>query len=77
MIDQTLTLYKDKQYGKYVSLIPYSDEVCNITLTGFVYNLESATLIKEETIGISNEMREEVCHITVGKGYLMVMETKD
>lgn len=77
MIDQTLTLYKDKQYGKYVSIIPYSDEVVDITLTGFVYNLESATLIKEETIGISNEMREEVCHITVGKGYLMVMETKD
>lgn len=77
IIDQGLTLYKSKQYGKYVSLIPYSDIVTGITLTGFVYELQGATMIKEETIGISNEMREEECHITIEDGYLMVMETRD
>lgn len=77
MIHKELTLYKSKQYGKYVSLIPYSDIVTGITLTGFVYELQGATMIKEETIGISNEMREEECHITIEDGYLMVMETKD
>lgn len=77
IIDCSLTLYKSKQYGKYVSLIPYSDVVTGITLSGFVYELQDATMIKEETIGISNEMREEECHITIKDGYLMVMETKD
>ena len=77
MIDSTLTLIKSRQYGKYVSLIPYSDIVTGVTLTGFVYNLQEATMIKEETRGISNEMREEECHITIKTGYLMIMETKD
>lgn len=77
IINHSLTLSKSKQYGKYVSLIPFSDVVTGITLTGFVYNLQEATMIKEETIGISNEMREEECHITIKTGYLMVMETKD
>lgn len=77
IINHSLTLSKSKQYGKYVSLIPFSDVVTGITLTGFVYNLQEATMIKEETIGISNEMREEECRITIKTGYLMVMETKD
>lgn len=77
MIDRNLTLYKETQYGKYVSLIPYSDMVTGVHLTGFVYNLQDATMIKEETLGISNEMREEECHITIEEGYLLVMETKD
>lgn len=77
IINHSLILSKSKQYGKYVSLIPFSDVVTGITLTGFVYNLQEATMIKEETIGISNEMREEECHITIKTGYLMVMETKD
>lgn len=77
MIDSTLTLIKSRQYGKYVSLIPYSDIVTGVTLTGFVYNLQEATMIKEETRGISNEIREEECHITIKTGYLMIMETKD
>lgn len=77
MIDAQLTLHKRKQYGNYISLIPYSDVVTGITLSGFVYELRNATMIKEETIGISNEMREEECHITIKDGYLMVMDTKD
>ncbi|MDD6328305.1 MAG: thiamine diphosphokinase [Eubacteriales bacterium] len=77
MIDRMLTLYKKTQYGKYISLIPYSDTVKGINLTGFLYNLQDATMIKEETLGISNEMREEECRITIEDGYLLVMETKD
>ena len=34
-------------------------------------------MIKEYTIGISNELREEEGHIRVKEGYLLIMETKD
>ncbi len=77
MIDKQLKISKHKQYGKYVSLIPFSDEVTGITLTGFAYGLSDATMIKADTIGISNEIREEEGFITIKTGYLMVMETKD
>ena len=77
MIDKQLKISKCNQYGKYVSLIPFSDEVTGITLTGFAYGLSDATMIKADTIGISNEIREEEGFITIKSGYLMVMETKD
>ncbi len=77
MIDKQMKINKKDQFGKYVSLIPFSDEVTGITLTGFSYGLSDATMIKADTIGISNEIREEEGHICLKTGYLMVMETKD
>ncbi|MGN0152029.1 MAG: thiamine diphosphokinase [Wujia sp.] len=77
MIDRQLKIKKDRQYGRYISCIPFSDQVTGITIEGFKYDLQDATMIKEETIGISNELREEEGLITVGEGYLLVMETKD
>lgn len=77
MIDKQMKINKKEQYGKYVSLIPFSDEVTGITLTGFSYGLSDATMIKADTIGISNEIREEEGFISIKTGYLMVMETKD
>lgn len=77
MIDRQFRIRREQQYGTYVSCIPFSDRVTGITIRGFRYNLEHATMIKEETIGISNEVREEEGLITVETGYLLVMETKD
>ncbi len=77
MIDKQMKLRRKQQYGKYVSLIPFSDEVTGISLTGFVYGLSDATMVKADTIGISNEIREEEGFISIKTGYLMVMETKD
>lgn len=77
VIDEACTIKKKKAYGKYVSLVPFSDIVKGITLKGFKYPLDNATMVKEESIGISNEIREEECHITIKEGYLLVMETKD
>lgn len=77
MIDKQMKIDKDKQYGKYVSLIPFTDEVTGITLAGFLYGLSDATMIKADTIGISNEIREEEGFISIKTGYRMVMETKD
>lgn len=77
MIDKQMTISKRRQYGRYVSLIPYSDVVEGISLEGFCYELSDATMVKADTLGISNEIKEEEGRITIKKGYLMVMETMD
>lgn len=77
MIDKEIILSKSSGYGKYVSLIPYSDKVTGINSRGFKYELTGATLVKEETIGISNELREEEGHISIEDGFLLILETKD
>ena len=48
-----------------------------ITLKGFKYDVCDLSIHKGETIGISNELREEEGHIIIGDGYLFLMETKD
>lgn len=77
IIKDGLTIYKGEQYGRYVSFVPFTDEVTGICLTGFEYNLSHATFKKEEAIGISNEIREEEGSITIEKGYMMVIESRD
>lgn len=77
LIDSCWSRKREDMYGPYISLIPYSDRVQGVTLSGFVYDVKNMTMIKEESIGISNELREEEGLITIGDGYLFVMETKD
>lgn len=77
LVNDKITLYKKNLYGPYVSLIPYTDFVSGVTLKGFKYNVENITIVKEESIGISNELREEEGFVTLKEGYLYVMETKD
>ncbi len=77
MIDKHYKICKKNMFGKYISCIPFSDKVSGVSISGFEYDLEDATMIKEYTIGISNELREEEGHIRVKEGYLLIMETKD
>ena len=77
MTDHKLICKKSKQHGKYVSLLPFSPKVEGITLKGFLYPLEKATICQGESIGISNELIEDEGEITLEKGILIVVEAKD
>lgn len=77
MIDKHYTAIKRNMHGKYISCIPFSDTVSGLSISGFCYDLKNATMIKADTIGISNELIGEEGHITVGQGYLLIMETGD
>jgi thiamine pyrophosphokinase len=77
LINKSCLIKRSDMYGQYISLIPFGERAAGITLRGFVYGLENACISLGETIGISNELREEEGLITVEEGYLLVMETKD
>jgi thiamine pyrophosphokinase len=77
LIDRSCAIKRCEQYGRYISLLPFGERAAGITLKGFVYELDRACISLGETIGISNELREEEGLITVEEGYLLVMETKD
>ncbi|UJF32899.1 thiamine diphosphokinase [Paenibacillus hexagrammi] len=67
------------QKGPYahVSLLPVSLEVTGITLRGFQYPLEQATLQIGQSLGISNVLLEETGDIQIEAGYLLVIQSKD
>lgn len=77
MIDKELTIRKEEQFGTYVSLLPFTEQVTGITLKGFRYPLQDATLELGMNRGVSNEIEEEVGEIQIRTGKLLVMETKD
>lgn len=77
MINEPLVLKKKELYGKYVSLIPFSDHVEGVTLTGFKYPLSDAAMGGFNSLGISNEITEDEAVISLTGGQLLVIESKD
>ena len=77
LVNTEKTLEKDKVYGKYISLIPLTSTVEGLTLKGFKYPLNKYNLPIGTSLGISNEIIEDIAHIEMEKGILIVIESKD
>lgn len=75
LMNRTLTIERD--HYAHVSLLPLSPEVTGITLHGFQYPLENATLRIGDTLGISNVLKTETGTISVGSGLLLVIKSRD
>ncbi len=77
MINKSISIKKDEQFGNYVSLIPYQGNVTHMYLKGFKYPLEDFTMEPFCSIGISNEILEEEAEILFEEGTLLVIEARD
>lgn len=77
MIDHSVVLKKAEQYGKYISLVPYSEKVTGVTLRGLKYPLTDHTLGGFNSLGISNEIVEQEATIELASGKLLVIESRD
>ena len=73
----TLKLNKKEQFGKYVSLVPFTSQITGLTLRGFAYNVDNVTLTAGTSLGISNEIQAEEAVIDFQEGILLVMESRD
>lgn len=77
MLDQSIVLKKEEQYGAYVSLIPYMGDVTGVTLRGMKYPLYDHTFTGGNSLGISNEIVGEQAEIFFSSGTLLMIETRD
>lgn len=77
MIDRELTIRRGEQFGTYISLMPYTERVEGITLTGFQYPLENGVFTQGISRGVSNELAEEQGTIRIQSGLLFVIESRD
>lgn len=77
MIDSEIQLKKSETFGKYVSLIPYTESVSGVTLKGMKYPLQNYTLVQGNSLGISNEIAEPEAHILIETGKLILIESED
>lgn len=76
LINKRTVLEMDKSY-KYISLIPLTTTVEEITLKGFKYPLSNATLEIGHSIGVSNEQCEKIAEIDIKNGILIMIKSKD
>ncbi|MCD8083092.1 MAG: thiamine diphosphokinase [Clostridiales bacterium] len=79
LIDGEHRFDRETQWGKYVSFLPYTEEVKKITLTGFRYLLDEKDIRRGEEVGlcVSNEIAEEHAFIRFEEGVLICVESRD
>ena len=75
--NQSFTLYRNSTRGDFLSLLPLSETVEKVTLTGFKYPVEQLTFYRERTLGISNEITEEEARVEFSGGTFIVVESRD
>ncbi|MCI6584189.1 MAG: thiamine diphosphokinase [Mobiluncus sp.] len=62
---------------QYLGVIPQSDEVKGLGLTGVKYEVEDFTLSAGSTRGVSNEILGESAQVTIGFGRALVINSRD
>ncbi len=77
MITGEFILAKAERFGKYVSIVPITENVSGITLKGFKYPLENAETHFGESLCISNELTAEEGYIKIKEGLVYLIESKD
>lgn len=77
MIKTKYSIKREEQFGKYISLLPVTGDATGVTLSGFKYPLTSGTIPKFSSLGVSNEITEEVGSIQIEDGILLLIESRD
>lgn len=61
----------------YISLLPVSDCIENVSNSGLYYSLDNENLSKYSSRGLSNVFVEEKCTVDIGKGDAIIILSKD
>lgn len=79
LVDHTVELRRKDLFGTYLSLVPLTEKVYPVTLQGFVYPLEEHILAMGSSLGVSNEMAEDVdfAQVFFQEGILILIESRD
>jgi thiamine pyrophosphokinase len=75
-INATSTLIARSQY-KYVSILPIDKKIKGVDIEGCKYPLKNATLTRDDTLAVSNEVTGNCALICVRKGACYIIESID
>lgn len=78
--DQSLCefeMYRQEQYGEYISLVPFTEQVEGVTLEGVMYPLDNAIIYAGNSLTVSNQIVEEKIHVKLAKGKMLFVESCD
>ena len=75
--DKSFYVKKKDVQGEFFSLLPLTQIVERVTLSGVKYAVQNRNFYREDTLGISNEIIEEEARVEFTKGIFIVVESKD
>lgn len=75
--NKKIVIKKVEQFGQFISLIPLTESVTGLTLSGFYYPLNKYNMTQGISVGISNEIVDENGTIELDNGIIIIFETKD
>lgn len=75
MIDNFISMAGKK--GDLFSLIPFTERVEGISTKGAHYELEDAVMELGDPYGVSNYFEEDVVDVSIKKGYMLVIRSRD
>ncbi|WP_123040637.1 thiamine diphosphokinase [Cohnella candidum] len=61
----------------YVSLLPLTETVTGVTLTGFRYPLTEAVLTLGWSLGVSNVLEADIGNVTIRGGQVLIIRSRD
>lgn len=74
---EMISLYSsDSPQYHYFSLVPLDRRVSGVTLEGAKYPLRHATLVRGDTLSVSNECIAPVVHIKIGCGRVLLIRSQ-
>ena len=74
---QEFEMNRNEQHGKYISLIPITEQVEGVTLKGVMYPLNRASIYMGSSLTISNQIVDAKLHVKLEKGKMLLIESKD
>ena len=77
LLDHSMRFRRKDCFGTYISLIPLTEKVENVTLKGFKYPLHNYCLTIGNSLGISNELAEDTGEVCFTDGILICIESRD
>ena len=75
--DKEITLKRDKAFGEYFSLIPFTENVKGLNIRGAKYEVENYILSSGSSLGVSNEFMKNIVKISFDSGILILFQTSD
>lgn len=79
LVNGKRTVKKTDVFGKYISFLPLTEHVKNVSLRGFKYPLDNYDFDVKTTLslGVSNELAKEEAEVEVDEGVLIMIESAD
>lgn len=79
LLDHDCVIEREELYGKYISLLPLTETVTGLTLTGMAYPVEDFSLEMGNPRAISNELAEGESRgrIEMRSGIVILVESRD